>query len=89
MGQVAHYRLPLRFTLARDFPVSGAYRKNGISIVVIAEFPSLICDSEPVIDAAEAGIIYVEAGIEHSFRLGKGSGPLNHFHNITQRLIPL
>ncbi|KAA1072722.1 hypothetical protein PGTUg99_022486 [Puccinia graminis f. sp. tritici] len=42
-----------------------------------------------LVDAVEAGIRYVEAGIEHSFRLGKGSGPLNHFHNITQRLIPL
>lgn len=25
---------------------------------------------------------YVEAGIKTSFDLGKGSGPLNHFHSV-------
>ncbi|PLW22833.1 hypothetical protein PCASD_14572 [Puccinia coronata f. sp. avenae] len=41
------------------------------------------------VDAVGAAIKYVEGGIQHSFQLGKGTGPLNHFHNIIQRPIPI
>jgi hydroxymethylpyrimidine/phosphomethylpyrimidine kinase len=45
--------------------------------------------AEPAVDAVDAAIKYVEGGIQHSFQLGKGTGPLNHFHNIIQRPIPM
>ena len=36
----------------------------------------------PVKYAVERGLRYVEAGIATSFSLGKGHGPINHFHSV-------
>ncbi|KAL4807113.1 Phosphomethylpyrimidine kinase-domain-containing protein [Aspergillus unguis] len=32
--------------------------------------------------AVQSGVRFVEAGIKTSFSLGKGSGPINHFHSV-------
>jgi len=43
----------------------------------------------PLVEAVEAAIKYVEGGIQHSFPVGSGIGPLNHFHNIIPRQVPV
>jgi len=35
-----------------------------------------------IASAARSACRYVEAGIKTSVNLGKGSGPLNHFHSM-------
>lgn len=39
-------------------------------------------------DAVEMAVRYVEAGIQTSFDLGHGNGPINHFHSLSMRLPP-
>ena len=39
-------------------------------------------------DAVEIAVRYVEAGIQTSFDLGHGNGPINHFHSLSMRLPP-
>lgn len=39
-------------------------------------------------DAVEMAVRYVEAGIQTSFSLGHGTGPINHFHSLSMRLPP-
>jgi hydroxymethylpyrimidine/phosphomethylpyrimidine kinase len=40
-----------------------------------------------VIDAIRLASIYTHQGISQAFPLGKGHGPLNHMHGVTQRSI--
>ena len=39
-------------------------------------------------DAVEAAVRYVEAGIRTGFDLGRGNGPINHFHSLGVTRVP-
>lgn len=39
-------------------------------------------DDDVVPDAVEKAVRYVEAAIRTGFDLGKGNGPINHFHSL-------
>ncbi|KNF05613.1 hypothetical protein PSTG_01422 [Puccinia striiformis f. sp. tritici PST-78] len=62
---------------------------HGTGCTLSAALTVYLAKGFPLIEAVEASIRYVEGGIAHSFRIGKGSGPLNHFHNIVQRELPI
>ena len=45
-------------------------------------------DDDVVPDAVEKAVRYVEAGIRTGFDLGKGNGPINHFHSLGVNGLP-
>lgn len=53
--------------------------------IALSKSPDLMND---VPDAVEMAVRYVEAGIQTSFDLGHGNGPINHFHSLSMRLPP-
>ncbi|OAV94212.1 phosphomethylpyrimidine kinase [Puccinia triticina 1-1 BBBD Race 1] len=62
---------------------------HGTGCTLSAALAVYLAKGFSLIDAVESAIKYVEGGMKHSFALGNGSGPLNHFHNIQQRILPM
>lgn len=76
------------FTLFEtDFLVSKNTHGTGCSLAsAIAANLALGKDLQRAVQAA---VRFVEAGIKTSFALGKGSGPINHFHSMyTMPFVP-
>lgn len=51
----------------------------------------LVCDADNILEVVEAvrqAAVYTHLGIESTFPIGHGHGPLNHLHALTTRLIP-
>lgn len=52
-------------------------------------YPNLtFITSFTVSDAIKSATTYTHLGIENAFPMGKGCGPLNHLHSVTNRIIP-
>jgi hydroxymethylpyrimidine/phosphomethylpyrimidine kinase len=56
-------------------------RNKAFLMVLTAAIASNRASGMSVIAAVKAANRYVEAGIKHSHAIGKGSGPINHFHS--------
>ena len=50
--------------------------------IALTESPDRTND---IADVVERAVRYVEAGIQTSFDLGRGNGPINHFHSLSTR----
>lgn len=50
--------------------------------IALTETPNPTND---IADVVERAVRYVEAGIQTSFDLGRGNGPINHFHSLSTR----
>jgi hydroxymethylpyrimidine/phosphomethylpyrimidine kinase len=48
---------------------------------MIAAIASNLASGLPMVQSVKASCRYVEAGIKSAVDLGKGSGPINHFHS--------
>jgi hydroxymethylpyrimidine/phosphomethylpyrimidine kinase len=49
--------------------------------MVAAAIASNLANRLPMVEAVKKACWYVEAGIRSSTDLGKGNGPINHFHS--------
>ena len=54
--------------------------------IALSYSPDRTDDDVP--DAVEAAVRYVEAGIRTGFDLGRGNGPINHFHSLSVMRVP-
>ncbi|KAJ3416946.1 hypothetical protein HDV05_008004 [Chytridiales sp. JEL 0842] len=61
---------------------------HGTGCTLSAAITSYLAKKESVHQAVKQGIEYVHHALHHSFRIGKGHGPLNHFHPFITTLSP-
>lgn len=66
---------PLLVSITSMFPAV-----DGIDVTSAAIAANLTAEM-PMEQAVRAANRYVEAGIKTSYDIGKGSGPINHFHS--------
>ncbi|GAA6059702.1 hypothetical protein JCM10212_000230 [Sporobolomyces blumeae] len=62
---------------------------HGTGCTLAAAIASGLAKGQPVPDAVEAAADYVAYAIAAAYPLGRGSGPVNHFHSHAPRSIPL
>lgn len=58
---------------------------HGTGCTLSAALTVQLAQGEPLVHAVESAIKYVERAMQHSFSIGNGSGPLNHFHNMVHQ----
>lgn len=63
-----------------DFLVSKNTHGTGCSLA--SAIAANLAQGKDMKQAVRSAVRFVEAGIKTSFSLGKGSGPINHFHSI-------
>ena len=82
---------PFHFPPITSFPTHPPHSSQNHQLNSFSPTAAIACniirDERPVLDsvpeAVESAIRYVEAGIRTSSSLGKGNGPINHFHSMT------
>ena len=82
-----------RFGCLNNFSRSILLTNYGLIPVIAAIASGIALSKSPdrtndIPDAVEMAVRYVEAGIQTSFDLGHGNGPINHFHSLSMRLPP-
>ncbi|CAH7666693.1 Phosphomethylpyrimidine kinase-domain-containing protein [Phakopsora pachyrhizi] len=68
-------------------PKINSKNTHGTGCTLSAALAVYLSRRMPVFEAVNAAIEYVQGAISAELQVGKGSGPLNHFHNILQRPI--
>ncbi|KAI0355144.1 hypothetical protein OH77DRAFT_1425197 [Trametes cingulata] len=61
---------------------------HGTGCTLSAVIASLLAKGQSLVEATRQATAFTHVGIETAFPIGKGHGPLNHLHALTQRVIP-
>ncbi|MDP3487454.1 MAG: bifunctional hydroxymethylpyrimidine kinase/phosphomethylpyrimidine kinase [Bacillota bacterium] len=74
-------------TCFRHFSSPRIYTTNthGTGCTLSAAIAANLANRLPIIEAVQRAKQYITTAIEHSFRIGKGVGPVHHFYDLYQK----
>lgn len=61
---------------------------HGTGCTLSSAIAAQLAKGTPLEASVEKAVLYTNAGIQTAFLIGKGHGPLNHFHNLRDSFIP-
>lgn len=62
-------------------PYIASKNTHGTGCSLASAIAANLANGKPMEEAVRSANLYVEAGIKSSFKIGKGNGPINHFHS--------
>lgn len=65
-----------------ESPYQNSKNTHGTGCSLASAIACNLAQGHNVSNAARTACRYIDAGIRHSVNLGKGSGPINHFHSL-------